>query len=213
MKIAVFGATGWIGGTIANEALSRGHHVTAIVRDPARLQITHEHLNTVVGDAANPDSIAAAVAGHDAVVASISGRRDSHPAVVPEAAQALLQGLPRAGVKRLVWVGGASSLEVAPGLRLVDTPEFPDDWKVEALPQVEALEIFRSSDSEVDWSFFSPAAMIEPGQRTGIFRLGGDQLITDEKGNSRISVEDYAVALINELENPAHSRKRFTVGY
>jgi hypothetical protein len=213
MRIAIFGATGWIGGTVAREALDRGHTVTAIVRDPARLQLTHERLTVATGDVTDPDSIVSVVAGHDAVVAAIGGRREAHHEVVPAAVRALLAGLSRAGVKRLVWVGGGGSLEVASGVRLIDTPQFPAEWKAEAVAQVEALGLFRASTGGVEWSYLSPPALIAPGQRTGRYRTGGDQLLTDEKGESRISVEDYAVALVDELERPAHVRQRFTVAY
>jgi putative NADH-flavin reductase len=213
MRIAIFGASGRIGGTVTREALARDHFVTAIIRDPARFQLTHERLTTATGDVTKPDSIASVVAGHDAVAAAISGRREALHAVVPIAARTLLEGLPKTGVKRLVWVGGAGSLEVAPGLRLIDTPEFPAEWKAEASAQVEALELFRASTGGVEWSFLSPAAIIEPGQRTGRYRTGGDQLVTDEKGESRISFQDYAVALVDELERPAHICQRFTVAY
>jgi uncharacterized protein len=125
----------------------------------------------------------------------------------------MLAGLSRAGVKRLVWVGGGGSLEVAPGVRLVDTPAFPAEYKAEALAQAEALKLFRSSSGNVEWSYLSPPAIIQPGQRTGRYRTGTDQLLTDDKGESRISVEDYAVALMDEVERPARSRKRFTVAY
>lgn len=213
MKLAIFGASGWIGGAVTREALARGHEVTAVVRDPARLELSHDRLATATGDVTQPDSIAAVTAGHDAVVAAISGRRDAHHEAVPAAARALLEALPRTDVDRLVWVGGASSLEVAPGVRVFDTPEFPADWKPEASAQIDALEVFRTSDSEVQWTVLSPAALIEPGERTGRYRTGGDQLVTDEKGESRISVEDYAVALVDELERPAHIRERFTIAY
>ena len=213
MKIAVFGASGWIGGTITREALNRGHTVTALVRDPARLQLTHERLTVVTGDVTDPTKVASVVAGHDAVAAAIGGRREVHHEVVPTAARTLLTGLPQASVKRLVWVGGGSSLEVAPGVRLFDTPQFPAEWKTEALAQIEALQLFRASTSRVDWSYLSPPLNIGPGQRTGQYRTGGDQLLMDEKGESRISVEDYAVAFLDELEYPTHIRQRFTVAY
>lgn len=213
MKIAIFGASGWIGGAVALEALDRGHIVTAIVRDPARLQLRHERLATMIGDVTDPTSVAAVVAGHDAVAAAIGGHRDGHHEVVPAAVRSLLVGLSRAGVKRLVWVGGGGSLLVAPGVRVIDTPEFPAEWKAEASAQVQALELFRASTSDVEWSFLSPPAVIEPGQRTGRYRTGGDLLVTDEKGVSRISVEDYAVAFLDELERPAHVCRRFTVAY
>ncbi len=213
MRIAIFGATGWIGGTVTREALNRGHTVTAIVRDPARLRFVHERLTVATGDATVPASVAATVAGKDAIVAAVGGRRDARHDIVPAAVHALLTGLPRADVKRLVWVGGAGSLEVAPGVRLIDTPEFPAESRAEAAAQAKALELFRTSAGDVEWTFLSPPALLEPGERTGRYRTGGDRLLTDGKGASRISVEDYAVALVDELEHPAHVRRRFTVAY
>lgn len=211
MKIAIFGATGRIGGTIAREALERGHAVTAIVRDPSRLGFSHERLAIGTGEITDADSVASAVAGHDAVGVAIGGRRDGRHQVVIDAVHAVLAGLPRAGVRRLLWVGGAASLEVAPGVALIDTPNFPADYLGEATPMVEALRIFRASSAEVDWTFMSPPILIEPGERTGRYRLGADQLVVDDKGASRISMEDYAVAFVDELEHPAHLRQRFTV--
>lgn len=213
MKIALFGASGWIGGVVAREALGRGHALTAVVRDPSRLALAGQQLTVVTGDALNPASVASVVAGHDAVVAAIGGRRGGNHQIVPAAACALLTGLPKAGVERLLWVGGGGSLEVAPGIRVVDTPKFPIERKAEALAQVEALNVFRSSTGDVQWSYLSPPAIIEPGQRTGRYRTGGDQLLTDERSVSRISVEDYAVALVDEVERPTHVRQRFTVAY
>ncbi len=214
MKIALFGATGNVGQRLLQESLERGHDVTAIVRDPARLTVSNDHLAVVTGDATDEPSIIETVRGHDAVIASISGRRDGNAEHIPGAARALLTALPEANVNRLIWVGGAGSLEVAPGIKMVDTPNFPDAYKVEALAQDESLNLFRAaSDDGIEWTFLSPAALLEPGQRTGKFRLGGDQLITDAEGNSRISIEDFAVALIDEVETPHHIRQRFTVAY
>lgn len=212
MRIAIFGAGGWVGGTVVREALSRGHAVTVVVRDPTR-QLKHERVEVATADATDAAQVASAVAGH-AVVASISGRRDANHAVVPAAARALLAGLAQAGIKRLLWVGGAGSLEVARGVRLIDTPQFPAEVKPESAAAIEALQVFRDSTfDDVQWSYLSPPAMLEAGQRTGRYRTGGDQLLKDEKGESRISVEDYAVALVDELERPAHIRQRFTVAY
>lgn len=213
MKIALFGATGHIGHAILDEALSRGHAVTAIVRDPARLATRHGRLSVVTGDVAKPETWAAAVSGADAVAASLSPRRDGTPESVPDAAATLLDNLPRAGVKRLLWVGGAGSLETAPGVRVVDDPHFPDAWKAEALAQAKALDRFRASTADIDWTYISPAALIEDGPRTGRYRIGGDQLLVDDHGESKISVADYAVALLDRLEKDDARRKRITVAY
>jgi putative NADH-flavin reductase len=125
----------------------------------------------------------------------------------------LLDGASQAKVKRLIVVGGAGSLEVAPGVRLVDAPAFPAEWKGVGLAHSDALEVYRNSEAEVDWTYVSPPAIIEPGERKGNYRVGGDQLLADEKGDSRISTEDYAVALLDEVEKPRHLRGRFTVAY
>jgi uncharacterized protein len=213
MKIAVVGANGWIGSTIVHEALERGHTVTAVVRDPARLTLAHERLHVVSGDATDPDNVAEAVGGHDVVIGAISGRRDANNQNIPNAAQALLVGVAQAGVRRLIWVGGAGSLEVAPGVRLADTPEFPAEYKGESLAQADALGVFRSAQTDIDWTYISPAVVIAPGQRTGQYRVGGDQVLANDAGESHISVEDYGVALLDEVEQPKHNRRRITVAY
>jgi len=198
---------------VAGEALGRGHTLTVVARDLTRLRIQHPPLAMVTADATDVAGIVEAVRGHDAVAAAIGGRREKNHGVVPAAARAMLSALPKAGVKRLVWVGGAGSLEVASGARLIDTPSFPAEWKEEALAQVEALEIFRSDTGEVEWTFLSPAALLEPGPRTGQYRTGADQLVVNKEGASRISVEDFAVAFVDELERAEHVRQRFTVAY
>jgi len=213
MKIAVVGATGWIGGTVVREALARDHDVTAVVRDPSRLELEHDRLSVARGDVEDPAGLADALAGHDAVVVSVSGRKEGKHSLVPAAAGTVLAALPQAGVKRLVWVGGAGSLEGAAGVRLVDTPEFPDAYKPEALAQAEALAVFRAADGDVDWTYLSPAAVLVPGERRGTYRTGGDQVVADENGQSTISADDYAAALMDEVEHPAHVRQRFTVAY
>lgn len=212
MKIAVIGA-GNIGRVVIGEALSRGHTVTAIVRDPAKLTLSHPALSAAAGDVTDAASIAAAVAGHDAVVSAIGPNHAiGNIDILPQSVSTLIAALKQAGVRRLLVVGGAGSLEVAPGLRLYDTPEFPEAWRPAAKKHGEGLAILRA-ETALDWTFFSPAAIIEPGQRTGKFRLGGDQLLADASGNSRISIEDFAVAVVDELETPAHLRQRFTIAY
>ncbi len=210
MKLALFGITGRIGSRIALEALARGHRVTAVVRDPARLPFSHELLTAVTGDVLDPAGIAAAVAGHDAVLSAIGPTVESKAEMLVQAAVSLVAGLKRACVRRLV-VGGAGSLEVAPGLQLVDTTDFPKDLLAPALAHRDALDVYRTAD--LDWTFVSPATLIEPGERSGRYRTGTDQLLTDEKGMSRISMEDYAVAFIDEVEQPRFIRRRMTVAY
>lgn len=208
MNAVLFGATGMIGSCILKELVSRGHQVIAVVRDPSRVP-NEPGIKAVQGDVLNTAAVADVVKGADAVISAYSpGQR---PAAIVDATKSLIAGLKQAGMKRLIEVGGAGSLFVAPNVRLVDAPNFPAEWKEIALAHGDALEVLRNSD--LDWTYFSPAAFIQPGERTGKFRLGKDTLVADEKGTSRISAEDYAVALVDELENPRHIRQRFTVGY
>lgn len=202
-KLALIGASGNVGSKILAEALSRGHQVTGIVRNPEKLP-QHPNLTAVRGDVYDAEGLAKLLAGHDAVISSVHYTA-SDPAL-------LLQAVKASGVKRYLVVGGAGSLEVAPGVALVDTPEFPALYKEEASKGRDYLNLLRG-ETGLDWTFLSPSAVIAPGERTGKFRLGGDQLLVGADGQSRISQEDYAVALIDELEKPAHSRQRFTVGY
>ncbi len=210
MNIALFGATGTIGRRIAQEALSRGHRVTAISRKPEGFDLKHDLLQTAAGDARDTAAVAKLVAGHDAVVNAISPKGSS-PDDLPAAARTLIEGLKQAGVRRLVVVGGAGGLEVAPGVRVVDTPALPAFVKPIALAHIAALEVYRQAD--LDWTFFAPPALIQPGQRTGKYRTGTDQLLVDAQGKSAISAEDYAVALLDELEKPQFVRRRFTAAY
>jgi uncharacterized protein len=213
MKIALIGANGKIGSRILEEALSRGHTVTGIARNPD-LGIKKEGLTWVKADALDTDALAKAIKGNDAVISAF-GIDWSNPDtyhLFSEIAKSILLAAKKSSIKRVINVGGAGSLEIAPGLQLVDTPSFPEGWKKGADEQRKSLEIFRK-EKDLDWTFFSPAIMIEPGPRTGKFRIGKDNPVFDEKGNSIIGYDDYAVALIDELENPHFIKQRFTVGY
>lgn len=203
MKIALIGATGNVGSKILAEALARGHQVTAIARNVEKVQ-ARAGVTAKRADLADEKQMADAVRGSDAIVVSV--RYQNNDALKAFAAARA------AGVKRVLFVGGAASLEASPGVRLVDTPGFPDAIKVEALPAARALDRIREEKS-LDWTFVSPSIMLVPGERTGKFRIGGEQVLKDEKGDSRISQEDLAVAILDELEKPRHIRKRFTVGY
>jgi len=218
MRIALFGASGTIGRRIAAEALQRGHGVTAVVRDPTRFAKPADTLDVVKGDILDPASVAAAVRGQDAVISAVGPAHtgDVRPQMLVDAARSLIAGLQRAGVRRLGVVGGAGSLEVALGVQLVDTPGFPAAWRPVALAHRDALTVYRATPAAptgLDWTYFSPAALIEPWERTGTYRIGTDQLLTDAKGESRISAEDFAVAVLDELERGAHPRQRITVAY
>ena len=202
MKVALIGATGNAGSRILAELTHRSHAVTAIVRNPER-QPPQTGVTVQKGDVDDPQSLAAVLKGHDAVVSAVRFT-DSDPGKLIEAVRA-------SGVKRYLVVGGAGSLEVAPGVKVIDTPNFPPAYKPEAAAGGAFLDRLRD-ERELEWTFLSPSAVFAPGERTGKFRLGKDQLLTNEEG-SRISFEDYAIALVNELEKPAHVRQRFTVGY
>lgn len=207
MRILLIGATGMVGRRVRDEALLRGHEVTGVTRSGDE--------GTAKADAGDADAIAALAEGHDALVVSVPPPRDGSETRGPLLAvtRSVLDAARRAGVRRLIVVGGAGSLEVAPGVRLVDTPEFPDVYRPEASAAAEQLEVIRAEADDLDWTYISPAILIEPGERTGAFRLGGDALLTDDEGDSRISAEDYAIALVDELEKNAAVRERITVAY
>ncbi|AXK31546.1 NAD-dependent epimerase/dehydratase family protein [Streptomyces armeniacus] len=206
MRILLIGATGMIGSRIAAEARARGHEITGATRSGTD--------GTKVLHADDAEAVAAAAAGHDAVVLAVSPPRDGSDPIGPTLAtgRGVLEGVRSAGV-RLVVVGGAGSLEVAPGVRLVDTPDFPEAYKAESLAHAQLLDEIRAGAEGIDWTYISPAALIQPGERTGTYRTGGDELLTDDKGNSTISAEDYAVALVDELEKREAAGRRIGVAY
>jgi uncharacterized protein len=213
MKVALIGATGFVGSRILEEALSRDHEVTAIVRRPERLP-ERPGLTAKKVDVFDVDALAAALAGHYAVISAYSADRDVpdfYEAMVA-GAKAIIAGAKKAGARRLLVVGGAGSLEVAPGQQVIDQPDFPPEWKAGASGTREFLYLLKK-EPDLDWTFLSPAALLQPGERTGAFRLGGDQLLVDDEGQCRISLQDYAVALVDELEEPHHIRRRFCVAY
>ena len=203
MKIALVAAAGNAGSRILAELASRGHQVTAIVRDPSKVP-PQSGVKVVEGDANQPEALARLLAGHDAVVSAAK-----FTYVKPEN---LLAAVRAAGVKRYLVVGGAGSLLTAGGTREMDGPRFPAHVKPEAGEGARFLELLKGSP-DLDWTYLSPSRFFEPGTRTGKFRLGTDQLLVDTDGTSRISMEDYAIALADELEQGAHIRQRFTVGY
>ncbi len=212
MKIALIGATGFIGSALLAEALSRGHHVTAFAAHPEKLAPA-DNLLAVATDVQNLDQLTTQLQGFDAVISAFSGHANADTLGYYVAGITnIIQAAKMAAAPRLLVVGGAGSLEVAPGVQVIDTPNFPAEYKASAEGARQALNLLRQ-ESSLNWTMLSPSAMIAPGQRTNKFRLGSDQLLVDAAGNSHISVEDYAVAMINELEQPQHERQRFTVGY
>ena len=203
MKIAVVGASGNAGSRIVTELASRGHAVTAIARNPEKIA-SQPNVTARPGDVLDQAGLTALFAGHDAAISSVHFL-DSDPV-------RLIGAISDSKVGRYLVVGGAGSLEVAPGVRLVTTPNFPVVYKAEAEKGGAFLDLLRQ-ERELNWTFLSPSALFTAGERTGKFRLGTDQLLTAEDGKSWISFEDFAVALADEIERPAHVRRRFTVGY
>ncbi|MDT4846161.1 HpnA: hopanoid-associated sugar epimerase [compost metagenome] len=213
MKLALIGASGFVGAAVLQEALNRGHQVTGIVRHPEKLP-QHAALTAVAGDVYNVDALAQIVAGHDALVHAFNpgwGQANIRELFI-QGTQAIYAATKQAGVPRLLVVGGAGSLYVAPGLQLIDTPNFPSDYKEGAEGARQALNLIQG-ETTLDWSFISPPALLQPGGRTGQFRIGGDQLLMKGEEPAGISVADLAVAIIDELERPQHIRQRFTVAY
>ncbi len=217
-EIVLIGASGFVGSAIMNEALSRGHKVTGVALNPEKITADNPNLTVVKADATNPDTLAELAKGKDAVISAYNPGW-SNPRQYDQTLEnypKIVEGAKRSGVGRLLIVGGAGTLFVKPGVRLVDTGTLPEAW----LPGVKSLGEFYLNtlmkENDIDWVFFSPAGNLGnmgPGVRTGKFRLGKDDMIFNEKGESFISVEDYAVAMIDELERPVHHCERFTIGY
>ena len=216
MKVALIGASGFVGSAVLNELLQRGHHVTAISRHSNKIQPAN-NLSAVSIDVLNETDVAKSVAGHDAVINAYNAGWQN-PDLYNEflkGSKSIQQGVKKSGVKRLIVIGGAGSLFIAPEQQLVDTDEFPDDWKPGALAARDYLDILKQ-ENELEWTFLSPAIEMHPGtsgKRTGTYRTGLENPVTDTDGRSVISVEDTAVAIVDELERPEHIQKRFTVAY
>lgn len=215
MHLALVGATGFVGSAVLEEALSRGHTVTALVRDPAKLA-PRDGLRTVTGDALVAADVAAAVRSTDAVVSAYNPGWN-HPTLAETflaGSRAILAGVRASGVGRLLVVGGAGSLHVAPGVQLVDTPAFLDHVPPNIVPGARAARDFLAemqAVDDLDWAFLSPPAMLAPGARSGRYRVGGDDLPMAGDAPAGISVADLAVAIVDEMERPAHHRRRFCV--
>jgi len=213
MKVALLGATGFVGSALLKEALDRGHTVAAIVRHPEKLD-KREGLVGKAGDVYNTPGLAALIQGNGALISAFNPGW-KNPNLYDDQVRgtaSIIAAVKKAGITRVLWVGGAGGLEVKPGVRVVDSPDIPEWVRPGSLATINALEQLQK-EPELEWSFLAPSAEMPRGQRTGKFRLGGDQLLTDVNGRSRISVQDFAVAMIDELEKPAHTRQRFTVAY
>lgn len=212
MRIALIGASGYVGAKLREEALQRGHHVVAIVRDPSRLP-ARDALTVRQADVYDSANVAAAVAGSDVVLSAFSSANEAEDvrARHVRAYRSIVAGTKHAGINRLVVIGGAGSLFVAPGVQLVDTDEFPAEWKPGARGARDALADLQK-ETELDWAFVSPPPMLVPGERTGKFKLGGDEVPPMRDGKpASISTDDLAVAVLDEIEKPKHHRQRFSV--
>ena len=215
MKIAIIGATGFVGSKVVNEALMRGHQVVALCRDFSKLP-THTNIKPALLDIANSDAIATAITGCEAVVHAFAAPRsesiDERVAKQTEGTKSIIEAVKKAGIKRLVAVGGAGTAEVAPGVKLMDSYFFPPAYLGGAKSTAVIKELL-SKESAFDWVFVSPPNFLEEGERTGEYRVGTDNLIIElSSGRSYMSVADYAVALLDEIEQPKHHQVRFTVG-
>jgi putative NADH-flavin reductase len=207
MKVVLYGATGNAGSRILNELKARGHSVTAVARNTSKIP---PGVQVVQDDLSNVNRIAEIIRGADAVVSAYGPPPDDTDRLVG-VTERQIEAVRKAGNVRLVVVGGAGSLEVAPGVTLLASGHLPQAWVPIATSHEKALRLLEASD--INWTYFSPAAFFEPGERTGKFRLGNRNLVADDKGQSRISLEDYAIALVDELEAPKHQRAQFTIGY
>lgn len=214
-KVVLIGASGFVGSALLKEALNRELEVTAVVRHPEKIKIENENLRVKKADVSSLEEVAEVCEGADAVISAFNPGWNN-PNIYKETIEVyltIIDGVKKADVRRFLMVGGAGSLFIAPGVRLMDSGEVPENL----LPGVKALGDFYLNflrkEKEVDWVFFSPAADMRPGVRSGRYRLGKDDMIVDAVGNSHISVEDYAAAMIDELEYPKHHQERFTIGY
>lgn len=207
MRILLIGATGYVGSRLLAETLQRGHEVTAVAKDADKLPV-HPNVMAVGLDVTDRSALSKIVSGHDVVISAFNPALDEDGS----GTQSIIDGVKQGGVARFLAVGGAGTLLLPSGERVIDQPDFPAEWKEGAQRTARFLEQL-SAERELDWVFLSPAAMLAPGTRTGTYRVGKDYLLVDANGESRISLEDYAVAMLDEAEHPRHSRERFTVAY
>ena len=211
-KIAIIGASGYVGSALLNEAAKRGHQVSALVRHPEKIS-ANANISAVKADVLDTDALAKLLAGHDLVISAYNpGWQEADIRNIHiKGSRSITEAVKKAGIKRLIAVGGAGSLEIN-GAQLVDSPEFPTEYKEGALGARQALNDLKA-ENELDWSFISPAILLVPGEATGTFRLGKDSPVFDDKGESKITVGDLAVAILDEAEQGKHIRQRFTAAY
>jgi len=218
MKVALIGASGFVGSKILAEALQRGHQVTAIVRNPEKIQ-PDKNLNTKKADVLNVDELSRLLAGHDVIISAFNPARGVAGAHVydlhVQGHKAILAAANKSGVKRFLGVGGAASLKTPEGIELIDSPQFPAAYEQfkPGIRGTRELYYLLKQEPALDWVFIAPSVVIAPGERTGKFRIGKDHVLYNDKGESKISLEDYAVALVDEMERPQHHNERITIGY
>ncbi|MCW7469325.1 NAD(P)-dependent oxidoreductase [Leptospira kanakyensis] len=215
MKITLIGATGFIGSKTLEETLNKGYQVTAVLRDPSKLKLENPNLTKIQGDIFDTDGLSKIISGSDAVLDSYNpGWTDPNIREnMINGSLSILNATKKAGVKRIIVMGGAGSLEVQPGVQLIDTPEFPKEYFAGADGARQILNHLRS-EKELDWTFLSPSAIIEPeGSKTGNYRVSKESLLVDTNGHSHISLADLVKAFVDELEEKKHVKQRFTVGY
>lgn len=211
MKVLLFGAGGRVGKVVLTELAARGHAVTAAFRGKPFPEGLPANVKPVIGDATDVASVAAAAKGQDAVVSAVGPGVLNNAEVIETAAHALVEGLEKAGARRLLIVGGAGTLEIRPGVMRLDDPSYPEQYRPQGVRQKVALETFRAS--RLDWTYISPPILFNPGERTGRYRVGGDAVLADASGRSAISFEDFAIALADEMETPRNLRRRVTYAY
>ena len=214
-NVLLIGATGFVGSAVLNELVSRGHKVTAVVRNIEKLA-KNDLVNAVKEDVANVDAIAKLAEGKDAIISAYNPgwTNPDIETLITENYPKILEAAKKSGVERLLIVGGAGTLFCAPGLRVVDSGAIPEEIMGGVRPLGDFYLNTLMNENDIDWVFFSPAGVFDQeGKKTGNYRLGKDNLIVDAEGNSHISVQDYADAMVNELEKPAHHKERFTIGY
>lgn len=214
-NVLLIGATGFVGSAVLNELVSRGHKVTAVARNIEKVAKS-ELLDVVKEDVANVDAIAKLADGKDAIISAYNPgwTNPDIATLISENYPKILSAAKKSGVKRLLIVGGAGTLFCAPGLRVVDSGAIPEEFMGGVRPLGDFYLNTLMNEKDIDWVFFSPAGVFDQqGKKTGNYRLGKDDLIVDAEGNSHISVQDYADAMVNELEKPAHHKERFTIGY
>lgn len=206
MNVLLLGASGRIGQRTATELLTRGHAVTGVSRSGTVEGIDDDEFVAVAGNATDPNDVAKLATGHDAVVSALGPSDDDSPEILTEMMDAVVEGLRRADVDRLIWTGGAGGLKVGPETMLIETDDFPEEWEPVARAAIDAYDILSEAD-DLAWTYLAPAALIEPGERTGEYRTADRELVTDDEGDSYISMEDFAVALVDELEeeNAVHT--------